>query len=193
MQPALSMAFKDWAVICAALESGRQTLIVRKGGIHEGQAGFRVAHREFWLFPTYMHEAAGGLVEDAAPLIRQVEAHRPPAGELRLSVAAAVTDVFELADETVLAGLSGMHLWSHRTLSERFHYCRPGLFVLIVRVYRTMPAIVLPDSPHFAGCRSWVELPTAVPTAHLAPVLADTEFTCRRLAIQAALIGARSA
>ena len=52
MEPVNQIAFKEWAVVCAALASGQQSLILRKGGIHEGRDGFRVAHREFWLFPT---------------------------------------------------------------------------------------------------------------------------------------------
>lgn len=47
-----SLAFKEWAVICAALADGEQTLILRKGGIDAGREGFRVARREFWMYST---------------------------------------------------------------------------------------------------------------------------------------------
>jgi len=57
MLPSNAMAFKEWAVVCAALGSGQQSLILRKGGIHEGRGGFRVAHPEFWLFPTGFHQS----------------------------------------------------------------------------------------------------------------------------------------
>ena len=36
-----SIAFKEWAGVCAALAEGRQSLIVRKGGIAEGPARVR--------------------------------------------------------------------------------------------------------------------------------------------------------
>ena len=36
VQPSNRFAFKEWAAVCAALDSGRQTLILRKGGLHEG-------------------------------------------------------------------------------------------------------------------------------------------------------------
>ena len=41
--------------MCKALEEGRQSLILRKGGIHEGREGFSFAHDEFVLFPTRFH------------------------------------------------------------------------------------------------------------------------------------------
>jgi hypothetical protein len=49
-------AFKEWAAVCTALAAGKQSLIVRKGGIHEGRDGFRVEHGEFWLYPTQFHQ-----------------------------------------------------------------------------------------------------------------------------------------
>ena len=51
-----SIGFKEWALVCAALGEGRQTVIIRKGGIAEGRAGFAFQHREFFLFPTFFHE-----------------------------------------------------------------------------------------------------------------------------------------
>ena len=35
---------------------GRQSVILRKGGIAEGRDGFAFRHREFFLFPTFFHE-----------------------------------------------------------------------------------------------------------------------------------------
>ena len=187
MQATNGIAFKEWAVICAALAEGQQTIILRKGGIHEGREGFRVAHREFWLFPTYLHEDESSLVADASQTLARVMVQRPPAGELRLAQYAVVTDVFELRDEVQLSLLTGLHWWSERTVGERFHYRDLGLFALIVRAYTQPMPHVLVDSPHFAGCRSWVELPQPLPTASLQPVLGDAEFEELRHTVQRAL------
>jgi hypothetical protein len=51
-----SIGFKEWALVCEALGSGRQSVIIRKGGVAEGRDGFAFRHREFFLFPTYFHE-----------------------------------------------------------------------------------------------------------------------------------------
>lgn len=187
MQTKNDFAFKEWAAICAALGDGLQTLIIRKGGIDEGREGFRVAHGEFWLFPTYLHEAATGLEPEALPLLNRAEAQRPPPGMVHLWHYAVVTDVFHVFDQVRLMRLAGQHIWSPRTVGERFAYRRPGLFVLTVRVYvREVPHII-PDSPHFAGCRSWVDLPLELSTESLSPALGDDEFERRRGQIQQAL------
>lgn len=187
MEAAQRMAFKEWAAVCAALESGRQTIILRKGGIHEGRDGFRVDHGEFWMFPTFQHETPGELVDDAHPLLERVLAERPAAGKLRISLYAEVKDVVEVARPDVLLNLAGRHILSPHVLDERFHYRQPGLFVLTVRMYRLPTAALLPDSPHFAGCRSWVELSAPLPTTGLAPVLDDDEFEVARNRIRKAL------
>ncbi|HLJ10983.1 MAG TPA: DUF1802 family protein [Planctomycetaceae bacterium] len=181
------VAFKEWAAVCAALGDGWQTLIVRKGGLHEGGEGFRVAHREFWLFPTYAHEAAAALDETAVSLVDRALSERPPSGSLRFAHYAVVSDVFDVRDEAALPRLAGLHVWSARTIDERFHYREPRLFVLIVRIYALAEGHLIPDSVHFAGCRSWVELPVELSTAGLIPVLSDSEFARRQRQIELAL------
>ena len=51
-----SVGFKEWSVVCEALGRGLQSIILRKGGIAEGRAGFSFQQREFFLFPTHFHE-----------------------------------------------------------------------------------------------------------------------------------------
>src|SRR5205823_8851132 len=51
-----SVGFKEWAMVCEALGRGRQSIILRKGGIAEGRDGFSFKHNEFLLFPTWFHE-----------------------------------------------------------------------------------------------------------------------------------------
>ena len=52
----MSVGFKEWALICEALGHGEQSIILRKGGIAEGRAGFQFKHDDFFLFPTLFHE-----------------------------------------------------------------------------------------------------------------------------------------
>lgn len=189
MLPANDIAFKEWAVICDSLSSGRQALILRKGGIHEGRDGFRVAHPEFWLFPTYLHESEGSerVIEAARGDLERVAANRPQAGSLRIGLYAVVRDVHEVRDQSTLRKLAGTHIWSDRSIDEKFHYRQPGLFALTVRIYRRREPLLIAESPHFAGCRSWVDLPQPLPTEGLKPVLDDTTFSSQRQAISHAL------
>ncbi len=176
MQPTNRWAFKEWAAVCSALLSGRQSLILRKGGIHEGRDGFRVEHPEFWLFATGFHQHTDALAEDP-PAFANTSPPNP--GTIVLPGYVVVDAVEEIHDPVVLPQLTGQHIWSDRTVDERFHYRSPGLFALMVRVYRPETPLVLTDSPHFAGCRSWVDLPGELPTAGLVPVLNDADHQAR--------------
>ena len=187
MQSSNHIAFKEWAVICAALADGRQTLILRKGGIQEGRGGFQVEHREFWLFPTYLHQDEEGLIEESRPLLERTRNERPPEEMVRIGLYAVVEDPLEVADLEDAFALAGHHIWSSRTVEMRFHYRRPGLHVLPVRVYRMPQPFEIPNSAYFAGCRSWVELPMDLPTAGAVPVLDDEEFARQLAAIREAV------
>src|SRR5882757_8221007 len=57
----MSIAFKEWTLICDALGLGQQSIILRKGGIAEGRDGFRFKHDDFLLFPTLFHEQVSKL------------------------------------------------------------------------------------------------------------------------------------
>lgn len=173
MQGANRFALKEWAVVCQALAEGRQSLILRKGGIHEGRQGFQAAHREFWLLPTRFHQAADEIIPEARPLLARVQACEPPPGTVRLGLYCVVDEVVHIDDESALPHLAGRHIWSDRTVAERLHYRAPGLFALLVRVYALPEPLEMPDSPHLAGCRSWVDFPAELPTSGLTPVLDD--------------------
>ncbi len=183
----LRHAFKEWAVICEALGKGFQTLILRKGGILEIDAGFQVEHERFWLFPTYVHQQESGVVDAALPLLNRVQGGRRLAEKsLRLSHFAEVKDVYRIQELDRALALGGMHFWSDATVRQRFEYKRPGLFALVVRVFAAPAPIELPNTP-YDGCRSWVELQTELPTERSWPVLSDVEFEARASAIRSAL------
>ena len=47
---------KEWATVVKALENGKQTVILRKGGILETASGFNIESKKFFLFPTWEHQ-----------------------------------------------------------------------------------------------------------------------------------------
>ena len=174
-----NIAFKEWAVVCAALSSGRQTIILRKGGIDEGREGFRVKHSEFWLLPTRFHQDPSQLQADARPLWNEVQMRQPPPGTFAIDLYAVVEAVHEVHELTMLDRLSGEHILSAETIRQRFDYRHPGLFVLAVKTYRIPSPHEVPDSPYIAGCRSWVELPQPLSTAGAVSVLENETFSQR--------------
>ncbi len=173
----LRYAFKEWAVICRALAEGRQALILRKGGIAEEQNDFRLAHTRFWLYPTYTHQQRAGIVPEALPLLEEVERTRPPAGTIWLTHFAEVAGVYHVQNLPAAMMVHGLHLWSQETITARFAYRSPGLYVMPVRVYRTSLVHELPETPAYAGCRSWVELDRELPTEGATAVLDANAFT----------------
>ena len=169
----LRHAFKEWAVICEALAKGRQSLILRKGGIDED---FKPKHTRFWLFPTYLHEDGDGIKPAAAHMLDLARADRPPDGVVRLSHFAEVAGAYFIRELFGALLLDDLHLWSEATVRKRFAYREPGLYVLPVRVYKAAQVHELPITAAYDGCRSWVELERELPTDGARPVMPDRPY-----------------
>lgn len=154
--PVNTMAFKEWAVVCEALLDGRQHVLIRKGGIAEGRAGFEFRHKEFFLMPTRFHEQVARTTLPAGTELPE----QPPAGMVVIQGLCRVVAAGLVTDPEALRRLTPYHILSEDTVTERFGYGKQrGVYVALVRAYRVSPAWQLPDSSAFGGCRSWVELP----------------------------------
>jgi hypothetical protein len=161
----LSIAFKEWAVICEALARGRQSLILRKGGIAEEGGTFRPEHWSFLLYPTYFHEHRAGIKPEFLPLFEAVEAARAPAGVIRFEHFVRVEAVEHVTDFDRAMALDSLHAWTPEVVKQRFHYRTPGLFVLTVRTFRLPRPVDVAERPEFAGCKTWVSLDAPIDTA----------------------------
>src|SRR5262245_21863304 len=159
-----NIAFKEWAVVCAALGAGKQTIILRKGGIDEGSEGFRVKHREFWLLPTRFHQDPSQLASGAEQFWQDAKEFEVSASEFRVELYDTVEKIFEIRDLSFVQKLAGFHILSDATIEQRFQYRRPGLFVILARIFRSPVSHTIADSPYIAGCKSWVELPQQLAT-----------------------------
>src|SRR5713101_6856068 len=130
MVRATNIALKEWAVICEQVAAGSQIVLLRKGGIREPSNGFTVEHREFLLFPTYVHENTGDVIADVQPTLAAVSSAAPPAGELRFTLFATVEEVTEVLALDTLRRLDGTHAMTWPAVERRFQYRRPGLHVI---------------------------------------------------------------
>jgi hypothetical protein len=160
----LTVAFKEWAVICAALAAGRQSLILRKGGIAEEGGEFRPEHSEFLLYPTYFHEHRSGVKPEFLPLLEAAEAAKPPAGTVRFTHFVRVESVAHVTELEQALALDSQHAWTSDVVKQRFHYRKPGLFVLTVRVFKLAQPVDVVERPEYAGCKTWVLLDSPVDT-----------------------------
>ena len=182
-----AVAFKDWSLVCAALDEGRQSLILRKGGIAEGRDGFRFKHESFFLFPTQFHQQAERIRPEILPTLTPL----PPAPEATVEI----RNFFRLDwalwidDWPTLQRLAPFHVWREEVVRERFDYGdQLGLQCAFGRVYRLDPAWSFSDRPSFGGCRSWITLPdfpAEATTMH--PVLDDALHTALADDIRAVL------
>jgi len=176
MADELSIALKEWAAICRALTLGRQSLIVRKGGIAETGDTFRLEATRFLLYPTFVHQQDTGLQPAAAEILGAVKADQPRPGRVRFEAWAEVTGVYQIREALPAHLIAHLHLWSDEAINKRFHYRQPGLNVLAVRVYRLPAAVEIDEDDDYRGCKSWVSLKAAVSMVDSTPVLNDAHF-----------------
>jgi hypothetical protein len=181
----LSIAFKEWAAVCRLLADGRQALILRKGGIAESGGEFRPDHPEFLLYPTYFHEHRAGLKSEFQGAFDAAEREKPEPGTIRFTHLARVAGVRHVTDLDAALALDPLHGWTADVVKQRFHYRTPGLFVLTVRVSRLAEPAVRAERPEYAGCKTWVELDSPVPTDGAVPVLGDEAFAALRARVNA--------
>ena len=177
------VALKEWAVLVEALGSGKQLLLIRKGGIDDPEGAFQLDHREFLLFPTQEHQQEAcirpefhELFHRAAGVKEKGQTHVP------LQVYAGVACEKQVKDPMSLMALEKYHIWSRHFLEERGRY-KPQLptWVLVLRAYRLPKPFLHPLRPEYAGCRSWVELGGPLPLEGAEPVL---DNRCFRAALE---------
>jgi hypothetical protein len=162
-----SVGFKEWALVCEALGRGEQSILVRKGGIAEGRAGFGFRHSEFFLFPTFFHEQVEKVRGD------EVEIPERSDGQIEIRYLARLISAAHITDWEKASALAPLHILRESVVRERFDYKQSGLHVALVRVFRLAPSWIFPDTPAYAGCRSWVKLPECPPQTRWEPVLTE--------------------
>ena len=92
------MALKEWAVTVEAMAQGDQVLLLRKGGIHEDGKDFRVIHREFLFYPTYLHQKEELLQPAHQPALRKILEEPKDSDQITFSYWAKVEEVLEIYD-----------------------------------------------------------------------------------------------
>jgi hypothetical protein len=175
-----SVGFKEWAVVCEVLGDGRQSILLRKGGIAEGRDGFSFKYKDFFLFPTWFHEQPQKVrSEPDGPLIKEMPKEQPGLIEIRYAVTVDVLRT--ITSWEVAEALAPLHTLPPEVIRERFEYDEaPGLHVAFVRAYRLQSSWSFPNEKRFGGCRSWVPLPEMPNGLALDAVLNEEDHSKRR-------------
>lgn len=184
----MRVAFKEWAIVVDALGSGRQIIILRKGGIREGRSGFHVEHSQFLFFPTLFHQQRESVIPSAQARFDEIAPNLPDPSVLRLQFFARVAGWMKLDSLEKANNLRGQHIWRDDVIAQRFDWGHErNIYALVVRVYRLSMAFELPMLPSYGGCKSWIEISNDIETEGATPVLSDEVFAERLKQFHAAV------
>jgi hypothetical protein len=181
--PTMQIALKEWDAQIRTLETGMCALLFRKGGIIEKRGEFSVEHKQFWLYPTFLHQNVGELKVQHHAQLR----HNPNPGTVRLQSYADVAAAYKLEDLATVARLEPHNPLGMAALEQKFAYRQlPYVYALLLRVYTCVPTNML-ETSEYAGCVSWVSFDQPVVPQEVTPVLSDSTFQSLQQQIESLL------
>jgi len=149
---------KEWATVVKALEQGKQTVILRKGGILETASGFNIESKKFFLFPTWEHQETKHVKPEFHNFLNDVLGKKPNEGYNKISSYSEVLYEKDIESNEIINQLSSFHVWSDSYIQERRNWMpEKPMKVVFLRTVK-IPEFNLPLEPEFSGCKSWVEL-----------------------------------
>ena len=157
------LALKEWSIVCRALENGRQSILLRKGGILEYKEGFEISQKIFLLYPTLEHQSREYLQQDYLQEIELLLRNNGPNFDQdkinTITILARIEGMQEFNDETKLSKLEKYHIWNEKYVNMRMKY-NPKIPVkaLLLRVYKLPEPISIDVNPKWAGCKSWIDI-----------------------------------
>lgn len=156
----MTLALKEWAAVAVALLDGRQTVLLRKGGIHE--KAFRVGGAWFVLFPTVAHSHRARVRPEHLPWLDVGAADIDEAGgTFVVRCGVSLVEVVPVVRPEGLAQITDLHIWTEESVrADRLEFRpRHPLQALVVRAVALPEAVRLARRDEYGGCRSWLELP----------------------------------
>ncbi|HEY5879814.1 MAG TPA: DUF1802 family protein [Nakamurella sp.] len=152
------LALKEWGAVVHALLQGRQSVLLRKGGIHEKR--FTLRGSEFLLYPTVAHSHAESTRPEHADLLARGAADVTDSAVV-LRAVASVVEAIEVTRPERIAELEPSHIWTTESVRANRIDFRPRhrLTAVVVSVRPLREPVAIPVLPEYGGCRSWVDLP----------------------------------
>ena len=168
---------KEWATVVKALESGDQTVILRKGGILEVASGFIIESKKFLLFPTFEHQTYDNLKPSFHKYLDIAMAQKPNAGQNRITSFAEVLAESDVLSDDKIKQLSQFHIWSEPYITTRRSWMpdRP-MKAVFLKVFK-VPEFEIPLKPEYQGCKSWIDINANLNSGE--SVLSKTELDLR--------------
>lgn len=166
-------ALKEWAIVCKAIEAGDQILLFRKGGIMEFRKGFELKFKNFFLFPTFEHQAKESIRPEYQDALDQLERENNAANNndnnadasnsssniTEISSFVEITYFKEVPSLDSLKELEQFQIWTEDYLKMRFNYNpKKPLYMLLLRAYKLNKPIQMVNKPQWVGCKSWIQI-----------------------------------
>jgi hypothetical protein len=151
-------ALKEWSAAIHALLDGTQTVLLRKGGIHEKR--FEVAAERFLLFPTVAHSHAERVRAEHREFLEPAAADSAE-DEVVLRAGARVVGAVEVQRPENVNELAPLHIWTAESVQQDRLDFRPRhrLTGLVVSAAPLAEPLQLVRTLDYRGCSSWVQLP----------------------------------
>ncbi len=154
------IAFKEWQLVTEALVRGEQSVILRKGGISEGKAGFQWLHDRFFLFPSRFHQQVEQVNTHVDGSKRELLDRGETGDDIVLSVFIETINTGRITDWESVQHLDPYHIWKEEVIRDRFEWGdEPGVSYAVVKAFAIDDPWILNDREAFGGCRSWLDLP----------------------------------
>jgi len=151
-------ALKEWATVVKALEQGKQTVILRKGGILETASGFNIESKKFFLFPTWEHQETKHVKPEFDNFLKEVLNNKPNEGFNKISSYAEILFEKDIESIEIINQLSSFHVWSDSYIQERRNWMPEKPMKVVFLKTMKIPEFDLLLQAEFSGCKSWIEL-----------------------------------
>lgn len=149
---------KEWATVVRALESGDQTVILRKGGILEVASGFIVESEKFFLFPTFEHQTYDSIKPQFHNYLDVAMSQKPQNGQNKITSYAEVLAESDVLSDDKIKQLSQFHIWSDPYITTRRNWMpdKP-MKAVFLKVFK-VPEFEIPMKSEYQGCKSWIDI-----------------------------------
>lgn len=166
-------SLKEWTSVIRALQSGDQTVLLRKGGILETASGFRLESERFLLFPTAEHQGHANIKEEFHHTLQATDS----SDHTMITSYAEVLAHADILSEQTIDKLSGFHIWSKSYIDGRRAWMSDKpIKAMFLKVYK-IPEISISQRPEYKGCKSWIDIEKETPEG--TPVLSDASLETR--------------
>lgn len=151
-------ALKEWSAAVHAMLDGRQTVLLRKGGI--GEKRFAVAAPEFVFFPTVAHSHRERVRPEHRDLLDVAMADSTES-TLVIRGGAKIVAAVEVNRPDALESIAELHIWTAESVTADRLDFRPRhrLTVLVVQAIPLITPVSLARTREYEGCVSWVDVP----------------------------------